>query len=139
LERLNKWSVQWRITFNPNKTEFMIFSNKVSPQIVYPALYLNRVRLKKVDEHKHLGLILSKNLSWRKHITEICKKANKCLDVMFRMKRLLPRICLEKLYKTIVRPILDYGDVLYDNCLNYEPEFLGEGSKKSSDSLNGYF
>jgi hypothetical protein len=90
----------------------MIFSNKVSHQIVYPALYLDRVRLKEVDEHKHLGLILSKNLSWRKHITEICIKANKRLDVMFRMKRLLPRICLEKLYKTIVRPILDYGDVI---------------------------
>jgi hypothetical protein len=38
----------------------MIFSNKVSHQIVYPALYLDRVRLKEVDEHKHLGLILSK-------------------------------------------------------------------------------
>ena len=60
LERLNKWSVQWRINFNPNKTEFMIFSNKVSHQTVYTALYLNRIRLKEVDEHKHLGLILSK-------------------------------------------------------------------------------
>jgi hypothetical protein len=37
----------------------MIFSNKVSHQIVYPALYLDRVKLKEVDEHKHLGLILS--------------------------------------------------------------------------------
>jgi hypothetical protein len=55
----------------------MIFTNKVDHQIVYPTLYLNRVRLQEVDEHKHLGLILSKNLSWRKHITEICKKANK--------------------------------------------------------------
>ena len=70
LERLNKWSVHWKITFNPNKTEFMIFSNKVSHQIVYPSLYLNRVRLKEVDEHKHLGLIISKNLSWRKHISQ---------------------------------------------------------------------
>jgi predicted nucleic acid binding AN1-type Zn finger protein len=60
----------------------MIFSNKVSHQTVYPTLYLNRVRLKEVDEHKHIGLILSKNLSWRKHITEICKKANKHLDVI---------------------------------------------------------
>jgi hypothetical protein len=48
----------------------MIFSNKVSHQIVYPSLYLNTVRLKEVDEHKHLGLIISKNLSWRKHISQ---------------------------------------------------------------------
>ena len=74
----------------------MIFPNKISHQTVYPALYLNRVRLKEVDEHKHLGLILSKNLQWQKHITEICRKANKRLDVMFRMKRFLPIICLEK-------------------------------------------
>jgi hypothetical protein len=139
LERINKWSVQWRITFNPNKTEFMIFSNKVSHQTVYPTLYLNRVRLKEVDEHKHIGLILSKNLSWRKHITEICKKANKHLDVMFRMKRLLPRICLEKLYKTIVRPILDYGDMLYDNCLNYESEFFEKVQRRAAILSMGAF
>ena len=52
------------------KTEFVIFSNKVSHQTVYTALYSNRIRLKEVDEHKHLGLIISKNLSWRKHISQ---------------------------------------------------------------------
>jgi hypothetical protein len=34
------------------KTEFVIFSNKVSHQTVYTALYSNRIRLKEVDEHK---------------------------------------------------------------------------------------
>ena len=73
------------------------------------------------------------------YITEICKKANKHLDVMFRMKRLLPRICLEKLYKTIVRPILDYGDVLYDNCLNYESEFLEKVQRRAAILSTGAF
>ena len=55
------------------------------------------------------------------------------------MKRLLPRICLEKLYKTIVGPILDYGDVLYDNCLNYESEFLEKVQRRAAILSTGAF
>ena len=58
---------------------------------------------------------------------------------MFRMKRFLPIICLEKLYKTIVRPILDYGDVLYDNCLNYESEFLEKVQRRAAILSTGAF
>jgi hypothetical protein len=58
---------------------------------------------------------------------------------MFRMKRLLPRICLEKLYKTIVRPILDYGDMLYDNCLNYESEFFEKVQRRAAILSTGAF
>ncbi|CAC5395464.1 unnamed protein product [Mytilus coruscus] len=32
------------------------------------------------------------------------------------MRHLLPRLCIEKLYKTFVRLLLDYADVIYDNC-----------------------
>ncbi|CAC5401731.1 unnamed protein product [Mytilus coruscus] len=32
------------------------------------------------------------------------------------MRHLLPRLCIEKLYKAFVRSLLDYADVIYDNC-----------------------
>jgi hypothetical protein len=36
------------------------------------------------------------------------------------MRYLLPRLCIEKLYKSSVRSLLDYSDVIYDNYSNID-------------------
>ncbi|CAC5418929.1 unnamed protein product [Mytilus coruscus] len=61
-------------------------------------------------------LILNDTLSWTDHIADICKKCHSKLNTILRMRHLLPRFCIEKLYKTFVRSLLDYADVIYDNC-----------------------
>ena len=33
---------------------------------------------------------------------------------------MLPRTCKEMLYKTTIRPVLGYGDIIYDPCLKSE-------------------
>ncbi|CAC5398420.1 unnamed protein product [Mytilus coruscus] len=61
-------------------------------------------------------LILNDKLSWTDHIADICKKCHSKLNTILRMRHLLPRLCIEKLYKAFVRSLLDYADVIYDNC-----------------------
>jgi hypothetical protein len=46
---------------------------------------------------------------------------------------------LKKLYKTIVRSILDYGDALYDKCLKYESEFLEKVQRRAAILSTGAF
>ena len=36
------------------------------------------------------------------------------------MRFLLPRLCIEKLHKIFVRSLLEYPDVIYDNCSNID-------------------
>ena len=55
-------------------------------------------------------------MTWSDHIDDICKRSNKLLDIIFEMRYLLPRLCIEKLYKSCVRSPLDYSDVIYENC-----------------------
>ena len=50
-------------------------------------------------------------MSWSYHINEILAKAEKRLSIMQRSKHILPRSCLDKLYKSMIRPLLDYCDV----------------------------
>lgn len=115
LVTLNTWAQQWCVTFNAEKTEYLIISKK--KQIPhYPPLILNNVNIKRVTCHKHLGLILNDKLSWTDHIADICKKCHNKLNTILRMRHILPRLCIEKLYKTFVRSLLDYADVIYDNC-----------------------
>ena len=69
--------------------------------------------VKRVDEHKHLGLILDKRLSFTSHITDAVKNANKGVGVIKFMSKYAPRKSLEQIYKSYVRSQIEYGDVIF--------------------------
>ena len=64
---------------------------------------INNVFVKRVPFHKHLGLILDPKFDFNEHI--------KC-------QHILPWHSLLTLYKTFIKPQLDYGDVIYDKVFN---------------------
>ena len=96
LSRISEWAKKWKITFNPNKSKDMIFSNKNlcnSPPVVYNNTYIDRV-----TTHKHLGIYLTSNLDWSTQITQLSLKANRKLAVL-RSVKFLQRKTLDMLYK----------------------------------------
>ena len=69
--------------------------------------------MKKVVEHKHLGIILDSKLSFSAHIKSAISKTRKGIGLLTYLSNYLPRHTLNELYKLYVRPHLDYGDVIY--------------------------
>ena len=63
LSKLQAWTDQWLMQFNPSKTEVLTISVKRNKMNHLP-LFLARTQLTKVQHHKHLGVILSHDLSW---------------------------------------------------------------------------
>ena len=64
-------------------------------------------------------MFLDSKLSFFDHISEKIKKITKGVNVKRKMNLLLPRFSLVTIYKSFVKPHLDYGDVIYDqpnNC-----------------------
>jgi hypothetical protein len=61
-------------------------------------------------------MVFSSNLSWSKHIDYIIGKSNKRLGLLKRHKYEWSRSAFEIFYKSYVRPVLEYGDVIYDSC-----------------------
>jgi hypothetical protein len=80
-----------------------------------PVLILNNVSIKHVLWYKNLSIIFNDKMKWSDYIDDICKRSNKRLDIISKMRYLLPRLCIEKLYKSFVGSPLDYSDVIYDN------------------------
>ncbi len=115
LELINKWANQWLMTINAIKTVFMLFSTK-RPNLKLLALKLGNSSLTQVFSHKHLGLILTPKLTWNEYIKSIIAKANKRLFVLKHYKYRLSRNALVIGYLTFIRPVIEYGDVLYDSC-----------------------
>ncbi len=70
-----------RVTINPSKTVLMLFSITMSPSLV-PTIYYGNIRLHQVQTHKHLGLILTPNLSWMKHISAAIAKPSRHFEVL---------------------------------------------------------
>ena len=60
LDIIHQWAHQWKMEFNPDlskqATEVLFSCKKVSPN--HPQLIFNGINVQKVDEQKHLGLIL---------------------------------------------------------------------------------
>jgi len=114
LERIAVWAKQWLVTFNAAKTVYMLFSLK--RQIpTYPALTFEGVELKLVSEHCHLGVTLNSKVTWHSHIQKISTKAYRVINMLKRIRHLVSRSTMQSAYKTLVRPIIEYGNVVYDN------------------------
>jgi hypothetical protein len=113
LNRLSTWATKWMVTFNATKTVYLQVTRKLNPA-PKPILRLNGVIVREVQSHKHLGLTFNGTLTWSDHISQIVTKAARCIGLLRRISRDVPRQCLEILYKSMIRPILEYADVIYD-------------------------
>ena len=65
----------------------------------------NSENLNQVDNHKHLGVPISRNCKWAKHINDICQKATMQIFVFKKLKFILNRNNLNKIYVTYILPL----------------------------------
>ena len=115
LATLAIWAEKWRVTFNAAKTHFLRISYKHKKPVL-DKIYLNGTEISEVQSCVNLGLTINNRLTWDDHVNNLTTRANKRLNILSRYRSIFPRSALEKLYKTMVRPILEYGDIIYDNC-----------------------
>ena len=100
--------------FNPDPTkqatEVLFSCKKVCPN--HPQLIFNGTVVKKVNEQKHLGLILDSGLSFKKHLDEKIIKAKKYIGIIKHLSKFLPLKTLDQMYKALVHSHLDYCDII---------------------------
>ena len=69
---------------------------------------------------KHLGLVFSNDCSWHEHLDYIKAKAWSRINIMRKLKFKLDKRSLQTIYFSFIRPLLEYADVVWDNCTQYE-------------------
>ena len=118
LERVRLWAWQWKMHFNAEKTEEIIFSTKMNKPN-HPVLMFGGNEVVKKTDHKHLGIVLDEKLNFQAHITEAISKARRGIGLIRYLSQYVPRHVLDQIYKLHVRPHLDYGDIVYHK---HDPE-----------------
>ena len=75
---------------------------------------LEGTNLTLVENVKYLGVRITKDLSWSKHINEICTKANRTLGLLRRNLSKCPMDVKMQAYKGLIRPVLEYASPIWD-------------------------
>ena len=116
----NNWAFQWKMRFNPDpnkQAQEVIFSRKIN-KIDHPPLYFNQNLVKSSSTHKHLGMVLDTRLDFNLHLKNVQNKVNKTIGLLCKLKNTLPRTSLITIFKSFIRPHLDYGDIISDRAYN---------------------
>ena len=85
---------------------------------------MNGVELEVVSEQKDLSILISNDLLPRKQILEITKKANQRVGLMRRCFTNITQRKFSTLFKTTVRPLLEYASVVWQNHLRKDIDML---------------
>ena len=120
LKKISNWAFQWKMSFNPDpskQAQEVIFSRKLQ-KISHPSIYFNNIPIDEVSSQKHLGMILDAKLKFQEHIKNLLTKVNKTIGLLRKLQNILSRGSLLTIFKSFVRPHLDYGDVIYGQSYN---------------------
>ena len=93
---------------NERKTSFLSRKTSISRK---PSLYFNNDTTEQPPVQKHFSIYLDRKLSFTGHINDKINKAMKTVGLLRKLS--LTRQCLLTIYKSFIRPHLDYGDVLW--------------------------
>ena len=120
LDKSRRWAEQWKMAFNsdPIKQAQEVVFPKRPRESFHPNLYLNKSVVEKVQTQKHLRLKLDKKLSFKERLKDKLAKVNRGIGILKKLSGFLPRNSLITLYKSLIRPHLDYADIIYDQPNN---------------------
>ena len=100
-------------------------------------LTIFQTQIEEVTSHKHLGVVYSNDCTWQEHLDYIKTKAWVRINIMRKLKFKLDRCSLQTIYFSFIRPIIEYYDVVWDNCTLYEANELEKIQKEAARIVTG--
>ena len=117
LNSLSKWSDTWQLRFNAAKCKRMHIGQNNQHHQYFMQENGMATTITEVTEEKDLGVTFSNDFKFSKHIVSAVKKANRVLGVVKRTFTYIDRDMFLQLYKTLIRPHIEYGSVIWSPYL----------------------
>ena len=137
LTQISTWADNWLVKFNASKSKALTISLKKNKDTIELPLTFNNSPLEIVTKHKHLGIEINSNLTWKDHFKTICENASKKLDILATLKTLTDRKTLTTMYTYFVMPGLEYGSIIFCNCSGTEDELLASIQRRGFKIITG--
>ena len=118
MSTVSKWFRHNKLSVNFNKTKYMLFgSNNRKLDGVKCPLKIGNESIDRVNTYKYLGIKLDQTLNFSAHIEYIRSQTIGKIRLLGKIEPILDRNTSLYLYQSLVLPILDYADYVWD-CLS---------------------
>ena len=112
LDQLSKWESAWQMAFHPEKCQVISITRR--RRVLKHTYLLHNHPLAHVDSAKYLGVTITSDLNWNKHVNNIANKANHTLSFLKRNLQINDAKLKTTAYQTLVRPQLEYASSVWD-------------------------
>ena len=132
LDRMDEWSHIWQLLFNETKCKCMHFGRN-NLKFTYT---MNNHVMESTKEEKDLGVIVDDTLQFHRHTATAVKKANYVLSLIKKGFATLDAKTLPLLYKSMVRPHLEYGNVIWGPHYKGDQEMVEKVQKRATKLIS---
>ena len=123
--------------FNAAKCNLMRMSRKQTP--ISTQYELSGQVLEEVKDAKYLGVTVSDDLEWTKHINAITTKANSKLSFLRRNLKGCPEKLRETAYFALVRSFLEYSATVWHPHQKYNSDKLEMVQRRAARFVKGRY
>ena len=112
LDTISSWAEKWLMELNINKC--FVLSITLKRNSIFHDYDILGATLRRVTNHDYLGVTISSDLNWLRHVKNISNKASR--TIWFTQKNLIPLLTkceIYKSYKMLVRPQLEYASEVW--------------------------
>ena len=114
LRLVNLWCSDNSLTVNTKKMKVMGFSlNRKYTFKNDCKVFLSNHKLEVVDTYKYLGVVLDTHMTYQPHIKNVINKVTYKLSLLTKLRKYVDSHTSLIIYKTMILPHFDYGDVVY--------------------------
>ena len=102
----------WNLIFNPDKCVIIRFGErKLVREEVY---FIEGKRLKFVETHKDLGIVVDSGLRFHGHVGSVVGKVGGIMGDLLRSTICRSKVFMVSLFVSHIRPVIDYGSCLWN-------------------------
>ncbi|KAI8517532.1 hypothetical protein Bbelb_035490 [Branchiostoma belcheri] len=134
INNLAVWSKDWQLSFNIEKCKCMHIGYG-NPCQEYE---MQGRTLEDTSEERDLGVIVDKKLKFHAHCNTAAGKAFRTLGLIRKSFQRLDETTVPLLYKTMVRPIIEYGNAIWGPYLKGDQELLDRVQHKATRLIPGF-
>jgi ribonucleases P/MRP protein subunit RPP40 len=140
LDELGEWSREWQMRFNVEKCKVMHLGGGRNGKMVYSMVSSDskaRSDLATTELEKDLGIWCSSSLKEGEHVARAAGTANRILGLIKRTFTYLDEEIMRQLYTALVRPHLEYGNVVWHPYLKKDIEMLERVQHRATKMVPG--
>lgn len=122
LIKITDYFLRMNLVLNTKKTKIMNFGQhwRGSSKVMFPDIIIDHQKIEVVSTFKYLGVTIDQELRFSEHLENSWRSANSKLYILNKVRDNIPVYAALTLFKTMVLPFLEYGNIFMLNCTEKE-------------------